>query len=143
MFEEFVAQKLAEAAARWSDEANERLESEYLTAARNWALNKAQGVNAPMPEIPQAIRFTAKDGGITAAYTGVPVSQIQPTAFLPTYKTDIGAVGGAIGGPIQGQPGKFYAASGSNPQAGDVVKVDGSTYVYKRPTPFGGYWEKV
>ena len=34
-------------------------------------------------------------------------------------------------------------AGGANPQAGDVFMFNGATFVYQRPTPFGGYWRKL
>jgi hypothetical protein len=39
--------------------------------------------------------------------------------------------------------GKFYAASGANPQEGDTHNGGDATYIYKRPTPFGGFWVRL
>jgi len=75
--------------------------------------------------------------------TETPVSDIKPESFFPKFATDTDAVGGPIGGPIPGALGTFYAAAGTNPQAGDDFRTGGFTYVYKRPTPFGGFWAKL
>ena len=145
MFEQFIKEKLTEAAAAWSLQKNSEAESEYLTAARNWALNYGRlPASAPPPVPPKVVEFVVEDGGIVATEKEVPVSNVKPESFLPTYATDLNAVSGEIGGPIPGQPDKFYATSGSNPNPGTVLAVGGANYVYQRPPrSFGGFWLKL
>jgi hypothetical protein len=143
MFDEFIARMIAEMAVKWSSDINARLEANYLESARQWATSKTYGSTAAPPAVPMAIQFQVRDGGVVPVTTATPVSAIQPESFLPTYGTDVNAVGGPVGGPIPGQQDKFYATSNANPQPGEIARVNGSTYVYQRPTPFGGFWLKV
>lgn len=145
MYEDFISEKLAEAAKRWSAQKNSEAESEYLTAARAWAINHGRQPDGhPPPVAPKVVEFVVVDFGIVASETDATVSAIKAESFLPTYGTDVNAVtvNGEIGGPIPGQTDKFYQTSGSNPKPGTVLKVDGALYVYQRPTPFGGFWLK-
>ena len=144
MFEEYIKEKLKAAAVVWAAQKNSEAEAEYLNAARNWALNMGRGLVQPPPPVPpKVVEFVVEDGGIVASEKNVPVSNVKPESFLPTYGTDTGAVNDAIGGPIPGQPGKFYQTAGSNPIPGTVVSAGGANYVYQRPTPFGGFWLKL
>ncbi len=143
MFEDFLSQKLDEAAIVWSAQKNDLIESAYLGLAKQWAEAKIRGGTAPAPEIPHATHFEREGSNIIEKNTDTPISSIRPEAFLPTYKTDLNPVGSGIGGPIEGQVDKFYVTAASNPQPGEIVKQAGSTYVYQRPTPFGGFWVKL
>lgn len=144
MFEDYIKEKLAAAAAAWSAQKNSEAEAEYLNAARHWALNQGRGgEQAPPPVPPKVVEFVVDGFSIVASEKNVPVSNVKPESFLPTYATDLNAVNDAIGGPIPGQPGKFYQTSGSNPIPGTVVSAGGANYVYQRPTPFGGFWLKL
>jgi hypothetical protein len=69
------------------------------------------------------------------------VSTLDPKTLLPTHGTDENAIGGPVGGPIPGQPGRFYAASDATPYLGQVFRSKGKTYVFSAITPFNRAWE--
>jgi hypothetical protein len=114
----------------------------YIQACQNWAL-QAVGLPPLAPFAVSAQVSFAPEFALKLTPTQEPVSDIKPESFLPKNATDTDAVGGPVGGPIPGAPGKFYAVATTNPQPGDDYKTNGALYVYKRPTPFGGYWVQL
>lgn len=142
MFEAEVRATFAAQARAMADQFNQIKVDGYLGACRNWAIR----ANGPPPVVPFNVRAEVEFEPafvLRIVPTETPVSDIKPESFLPKYATDTDAVGGPVGGPIPGAVGKFYAASGANPQAGDDYKAGDATYVYKRPTPFGGFWVRL
>jgi len=142
MFEAEVRATFAAQARAMADQFNQIKLDDYLGACRNWAIR----ANGPPPVVP--LGFVAEVEFepvfvLRIVGTETPVSDIKPESFLPKFATDTDAVGGPVGGPIPGALGKFYAAAGTNPQAGEDYRTGGFTYVYKRPTPFGGFWAKL
>ena len=140
--------RLMEAAIlQWEIAGNQRLENKFLNDAKVWAESASRGDKSPPPVAPMALDYqvvqTPVGPGVVRKDSTTPVSAVKPESFLPTYRTDTGAISGTIGGPIEGSPGKFYATASSNPQAGQVERVGTDTYVYQRPTPFGGFWLKL
>lgn len=146
MFEQEIRLAMAAAAAQMADTINKNLRDNYLTAASNWADNKARGAAGPPPVVPKAITFShnLEANSIELVVTDTPVSNVKPEDFLPTYATDKGAVGGPVGGPIPDKPGLFSLASNANVYAGQVYTAPGGgVYVVQQPTPFQKYWLKV
>lgn len=120
---------------------NTENEKQFLEAAKNWALNGG-GENQPRPA--EAIEAQFDFDGLwkmTLEPAGRPVSTLDPKTLLPTHGTDENAIGGPVGGPIPGQPGRFYAASNATPWLGQIVIIDGKRYLYTAITPFNRAWE--
>lgn len=143
MFEEEVKATFAAHCRAMAAQINRLKVQNYIQACQNWALLPDA---APPPLVPYNVEAVIEfDPGfaLTIKPTNTPVSDIKPESFLPKFATDADAIGGPVGGPIPGAPGKFYAASGTNPQPGDDYRAAGSVFVYKRPTPFGGFWVKL
>jgi hypothetical protein len=116
-------------------------EKQFLEAAKNWALNGG-GPDEPKPAEAVEAQFDFEGmWRMTLEPTGLPVSTLDPKTLLPTYGTDENAIGGPVGGPIPGQPGRFYAASNATPWLGQTVTIAGKRYVYTAITPFNRAWE--
>lgn len=142
MFDQEIRASFAAQGRAMAEQINKLAADSYVLACQNWALQPM----APKPSAPFSLAASVAFDpafSLTLVPTQSPVSDIKPESFLPKYGTDVNAVGGPVGGPIPGSSDKFYAASGANPQAGDDYKTNGAVYVYKRPTPFGGFWVKV
>lgn len=126
-----------------ADQWNRLAAADYLRSCQDWAI---RGIG-PAPVAPFATEAVIEfEPGffLRLRPTDRLVSDVKPESFLPVYGTDTDAIGGPIGGPIPGAPGKFYAISSANPQAGDTYLAPGDRkFVYKRPTPFGGFWEAI
>lgn len=143
MFDAEIRATFAAQGRRMAEQLNTVAREQYLGACRNWAANggkseKPKPAAAVVSEVQFEPIFT-----LQMLPTSHPVTTIEPEAFLPKYPTDTDAVGGPVGGPIPGAPGRFYATSGANPNAGDVHVAGDDRYVYQRPTPFGGFWVKL
>jgi hypothetical protein len=139
MFDEEIKATFAAQGRAMAAQINTLAAQNYIQACQNWAL-LAQG---PPPVAPFSVSAKVSFVPSFALHllpTTDPVSDIKPESFLPKFATDTDAIGGPVGGPIPGAPGKFYAAAGTLPQPGDDYRTGGAVYVYKRPTPFGGYW---
>jgi hypothetical protein len=139
MFDAEIKATFAAQARLMAAQINTLASQNYIQACQNWAL-LALG---PPPVAPLAVASEVAfepEFSLKLNATPDPVSDIKPESFLPKYTTDTDAVGGPVGGPIPGAPGKFYAVATTNPQPGDDYRTGGSVYVYKKPTPFGGYW---
>lgn len=146
MFEKEIRLAMRAAAAQLADTVNKNLRDSYLTAAANWADNKVRGANDPPPVAPFAVTFSHNEeaNSIELVATPARVSNVNPEDFLPTYATDVGAVGGPVGGPVPDKPGQFHLASNANVYAGQVYTAPGGgVYVVQQPTPFQKYWLKV
>jgi hypothetical protein len=134
----FVAQGHA-IAAKLNQDAVER----FLGACRNWAANGGKD-GEPKPDLAVEAQFSFDpEWSMRIAPTDRPVSSIDPRSFLQTYGTDKDAIGGPVGGPIPGQPGRFYAASDATPYLGQVHRSKGKTYVFTAITPFNRAWEEI
>ena len=142
MYDEEVKATFAAQARAMAAQINSLAAQNYIQACQNWAIRASE----PPPLAPFAVRAEVSfvpEFALKLVATTEPVSDIKPESFLPKFATDSDAVGGPVGGPIPGAPGKFYASSGTNPQPGDDYRAGGAVYVYKRPTPFGGFWVKL
>ena len=116
-------------------------EKQFLEAAKNWALNGG-GPDEPKPAEAVEAQFDFEGlWSMTLKPAGRPVSTVDPKSLLPVHGTDENAVGGPVGGPIPGQPGRFYAASNAAPWLGQTVTIDGKRYRYTAITPFNRAWE--
>ena len=136
--ETFISQGMT-IAAKLNQDAAER----FLAACRDWALNGARG-NGPTPEKAVEAQFDFEGGWDMRIVTiDRPVSTIDPSSFAATFGTDNNAVGGPVGGPIPGQPGRFYAASNAAPWDGQEFVTKGKTYRYTGTSPFNRFWELV
>lgn len=139
MFDEEIRASFAAQAKSFAEQANRVALAKYLRACENWSVQVVRGA---APVVPTAITANVRyepTFGIEFVDTGIALSAIKPESFLPTYGTDLDAVGGPVGGPIPGSPGKWYAVATAAPNAGDIYEG----YRYVRPTPFGGYWERL
>lgn len=128
---------------------NESAAEEYIGACRNWAARRQQGVEAAGPEPIPAIAVEPVidlEGLWSVEFkpTGKPVSDIPPTKFLPTFKTDENAIGFPIGGPIlneHGDPtGRYYDFSSAASSVGRKVTINGKKYKFDGLTPFNRFW---
>lgn len=122
---------------------NAEAERTYLQACQDWARNGGQG-GEPKPGL--AVEPVFNFDGVfefKLAATTRPVSNIDPKTFLPKFGTDEDAVGGEVGGPIPGKPGRFYVASGATPWIGKLARVGDRAFVCAADTPFTRFWEEV
>ena len=134
----FMAQGAAIAA-----KINLQAEHDYLQACRNWAANGAKD-GEPKPDVAVEAEFDFEGNWqMRIVPTDRFVSTIDPKSFATTYGTDKDAIGGPVGGPIPGQPGRFYAASNATPWLGQVYRAKGKAYVYAAITPFNRAWEEI
>lgn len=142
MFDNEVRATFAAQARAMADQINSLAAAIYIQACQNWAIRALTPPPIAEMSVVASVEFEPQ---FVARYTPTqtPVSPIKPESFLPTYPTDANAIGGPIGGPIPASENRFYAASGFNPQPGDDFKVNGATYVFKKPTPFGGFWVRL
>lgn len=134
----FIAQGMA-IAAKLNQDAAER----FLGACRNWAANGGRD-GEPKPDLAMEAEFSFEGNWeMRIVATDRFVSTIDPKSFLQTFGTDKDAIGGPVGGPIPGQPGRFYAASDATPYLGQVHRAKGKTYVFTAITPFNRAWEEI
>lgn len=134
----FIAQGHA-IAAKINQDAVER----FLGACRNWAANGAKD-GEPKPDLAVEAEFDFEGNWqMRIVPTDRPVSSIDPKSFLQAFGTDKDAIGGPVGGPIPGQPGRYYAASNATPWLGQVHRAKGKTYVFTAITPFNRAWEEI
>lgn len=147
MFTDQVIAAAKAQVAAFVNQLNTTLRNDYLQAAMNWADTKTQGESGPPPVAPLGIDVIISVDGDVVNFKLIeaakPVSNIKPESFLPTHATDTAAVGGPVGGPITGEPGRFYINSGANVYAGQVYTQNGNVYVVQQPTPFQKFWLKV
>ncbi len=145
MFIEFVIAKAKEQMARIVAQINDELKSQYLQAAVNWAETKSKGEAGPPPVAPFNVSAVFDEANVSFKLieTDVAVSNITAESFLPTYKTDVDAIGGPVGGPIPGEANKFYINSAFSVYAGQTFVRDSAVYVVQQPTPFQKYWLRV
>ena len=123
-----------------ADQQNALALDNYIIACRNAAENAIQTGAPPVAlVVPRVVVAVNEYPAMKLVETDLPVSTLKPHSFMPQKPLEVGAVGGPIGGPIPGSPGMFYALSSATP--GEQYRTNGATYVYRRPTPFGGYWE--
>lgn len=115
----------------------------FVQAANNWALNRGVG---PVPVAQRYQEITAEEAAMGLIVTDLDglVSDLDPRSLLPKFATDDNPVGGRVGGPIKGQPGKFYLQSGSRAMHGDKDLAGGAEYEFRAPFfGLGGYWVKL
>lgn len=148
MFLEEVKQSFIAQAKAIAEKRNDIAAEEYLGACRNWAARRQQGVDAAGPEPqagPSVEAVVDFDGNWSIEFrpTGKPVSDIPPSNFLPTYKTDENAIGFPVGGPIPDQPGRYYDFSTAASSVGRKAIINGKKYVYSAITPFNRAWVEV
>ena len=148
MFEQQIYESLLVLAKTLQDQINTEAAKAFIGKAQDWATNAAinPSTAGPPPIAPLGVTYTAvrETGDLKAGTTGAPVSALDPRSLLPVYGTDKDAVGGPIGGPIPGSPGKFYVNSSSHPTEGEELTVSGSKYRFQRGF-FGlsQYWVKL
>lgn len=143
MFLNEVKQSFMAQGAAIAAKINLQAEHDYLQACRNWAANGAKD-GEPKPDLAVEAQFSFEpEWFMRIVATDRPVSSIDPKSFLQAYGTDKDAIGGPVGGPIPGQPGRFYAASNATPWLGQVYRAKGKTYVYAAITPFNRAWEEI
>jgi hypothetical protein len=121
---------------------NNESEREYLQALANWARNPV----GKEPQSPMAVEavFDFEDGfGMKIKATERPVSKVEAKSFLPKYQTDTDAVGGKVGGPIPGKPGRFYLSASADAFVGELAQVDGRKFIYSGTSPFDKFWVEV
>lgn len=134
----FIAQGMAIAAKLNQDAA-----ARFVAACRNWAANGGKD-GEPKPDLAVEAEFDFEGNWqMRIVPTDRPVSSIDPKSFLQAFGTDKDAIGGPVGGPIPGQPGRYYAASNATPWLGQVYRAKGKTYVYSAITPFNRAWEEI
>ena len=134
----FIAQGHAIAA-----EINQDAVEQFLGACRNWAANGGED-GEPKPDMAVEAQFVFEpEWSMRLVPTDRPVSSIEPKSFLQTFGTDKDAIGGPVGGPIPGQPGRYYAASDSTPYLGQVYRTKGKTFAFTAITPFNRGWEEI
>lgn len=139
MFEEENYAALVASAKVLENTRNRLLADVFIQAAKNWAL-RADG---PPPVAPRKQIITADRAtmDLIVTTTDEPVSSLDPQSLVSTYGTDAGAVGGRVGGPIPGLPGRFYLASSAGASHGDIEGVNGRTFRFVTPMfGLGGYW---
>lgn len=136
--ESFIEQGMS-IAAKLNQGAAER----FIAACRNWAANGAKD-GEPKPDLAVEAEFDFEGNWqMRIVPTNRPVSTVDPKSFVAMYGTDKDAIGGPVGGPIPGQPGRYYAASNATPWIGQVYRSKGKTYVFSAITPFNRAWEEI
>jgi hypothetical protein len=136
--ESFIAQGMAIAAKLNQDAA-----ARFVAACRDWAANGAKD-GEPKPDLAVEAEFDFEGNWqMRIVPTDRFVSTIDPKSFIASYGTDKDAIGGPVGGPIPGQPGRYYAASNATPWLGQVYRAKGKTYAYYAITPFNRAWEEI
>lgn len=146
MFDDIVRATFASSAEALASHLNAEFVKSYIQACKNWAENYGRGGSEPEPVAPLALKAEVSFEGyfsLKMIESSVPVSTLKPRDFLPAVYNQDGAVGGKIGRKIVGTVNKFYEAVGSYAVPGEVLVVNGASYIYKRPTPFGGWWEAI
>jgi hypothetical protein len=126
-----------------ANQINQENEGEYLRQIQNWV--KGGGKDGePKPDVAVEAQFNF-DGNfeLKIVPTDRPVSLVNPKDFLPKYGTDESAVGGEVGGPIPGQPKRFYAAANASPWLGKMVRIGDRRFIFTATTPFNRFWEEV
>lgn len=150
MFDEQIRQSFAAQGAAMADQFNKRAEEDYVQACRNWAENQnsgkaKKGDKAPVApiKVKAVVAFEPKFS-LEFAETAEPVSTVAPDAFLAKFGTDIGAIGGPVGGLIPGTTDQYYLSSAAaSPRVNDRwTSPAGDVYIWHQPTPFGGYWKR-
>lgn len=149
MFDEEIRQSFAAQGAAMADQANKRAEEDYVQACKNWANNKNHGADLGPPPVPAkmvtaVVKFAPKFS-LSFETSKYPVSTVSPDAFLAKYGTDIGVIGGPVGGLIPGTVDQYHLSSGetSTPAINTRFVSDaGDTYIWHQPTPFGGFWKR-
>lgn len=122
---------------------NQTAAEQYLGACRNWAANGGKDGEPKAAAAVEAQFAFDPTWEMRIVQTDRLVSSIDPKSFLQAYGTDKDAIGGPVGGPIPGQPGRFYAASNATPWLGQVYRAKGKTYVFTAITPFNRAWEEI
>ncbi len=146
MFEDFIRARAIEQATVLTQNINRELTKAYLIACANWAENQTPRAASAPPVVPMIQKFILDDVKLSFEIvpTDQPVSNVKPEDLLPKFPTDADGVGGPVGGPIPGQPDKFYMKSDANVWAGFAYKAsNGSIYVVQQPTPFQKYFLKI
>jgi len=122
---------------------NQTAAEQYLVACRNWAANHGKG---PEPKPALAVEaifdFTA-NWSMRLKPTHYAVSDLLPSTLLPKAPTDVNAIGYPVGGPIPGQPGRWYDWSTAGSSVGQKATVNGKQYEYQGITPFNRAWVEV
>lgn len=122
---------------------NQTAAEQYLGACRNWAANHGQG---PEPKPALAVEAVFDFSGlwvVSMKQTGYAVSDVSASSFLPKAPSDVNAIGYPVGGPIRGQPGRFYDFSTAGSSVGQKATVNGKNYEYQGITPFNRAWVEV
>ena len=136
--ESFIEQGMSIAAKLNQDAA-----ARFVAACRDWAANGAKD-GEPKPDLAVEAEFDFENNWqMRIVPTDWFVSTIDPKSFIATYGTDKDAIGGPVGGPIPGQPGRYYAASNATPWLGQVYRAKGKTYGFFAKTPFNRAWEEI
>lgn len=151
MFEEFNRANAEIQAKFFGDLANEEAAGRFEKDLRGWLhdtqIKQAAGLATnPMPVAPLKIEYyldPAPSTNVRVRTLPVPVSNLTLADIMPRYGTDANAVGNGIGGPIPGEPNKFYMASDDKRAVGLPVVVGGSTYIKVQENPFKSYYLKV
>lgn len=151
MFEEEVRQSFAAQGAAMAAQINKRAAEDYDQACKNWAANVAVSTAKKKPAAPVAAKAVREvvvfepAFSLTFETTTDPVSTVAPESYLAKHGTDIGAIGGPVGGLIQGTTDQYYLASTetSTPAVNTRFVSDaGDTYCWHQPTPFQGFWKR-
>ena len=143
MFFDEVKQSFMAQGAAIAAKINLQAEHDYLQACRNWAANGGKDGEPKAATAVEAQFAFDPTWEMRIVQTDRLVSSIDPKSFATTYGTDKDAIGGPVGGPIPGQPGRYYAASDSTPYLGQVYRGKGKTYVFTAITPFNRAWEEI
>lgn len=133
-------------AALFENHWNALAASAFLGKAQQWALQQKVDLGPP-PVAPFRKLFTLDEETfqiVESFSTTERVSDVDPKMFLPKYGTNVDAIGGPVGGPIKGAPGKFHIAAGAFPNSGDkYTAADGRQFVHVRSNQLVGYWEEI
>lgn len=141
MFDDLIRASFAAQGKAMAEHANEAAAGDYVLACQNWAANRGAGAKPEASLAIEAVIAFEPEFSLTFRDTGVPVSSVKPESFLPVYATDKDALGGRVGGPILGQPGKFYLQSGSRAMHGETETVGANQFEFRAPFfGLGGYW---
>lgn len=143
MFLNEVKQSFMAQGAAIAAKINLQAEHDYLQACRNWAANGGKDGEPKAAAAVEAQFAFNPTWEMRIVQTDRLVSNVPAESFRSTYETDKDAIGGPVGGPIPGQPGRFYAASNATPWLGQVYRVKGKTYVFSAITPFNRAWEEI
>lgn len=137
-----------------ADQINRENAADFVRSAENRAVNWSR-VQQPALVAPRAVepKFSFEGNwSIELVETDRPVTTFDPDSILPRYRTDEGAVGGPVGGPVRDEagaviPGQFQQSSQDTQSAGTVWQTpDGRRRFVKVATGFAGlrrYWQEL